>query len=77
MRRGLVGKAVLGGWSLKKRHPTHLPSKIMGLVQDLAHLLVACNAPIDSCIDDTIQAHAEQVDVAMHLFVLILADEGP
>ncbi|KAK7811389.1 hypothetical protein U0070_002322 [Myodes glareolus] len=36
----------------------------------------ACNASIDSCINDTIQAHAEQIDVAMHLFVLILADQS-
>lgn len=42
-----------------------------------AHLLVACNASIDSCVNDAIQAHAEKVDVAMDLLVLILADQGP
>lgn len=41
-----------------------------------AYLLVACNASIDSSVNDSIQAHAEQIDVAMHLFVLILADQS-
>lgn len=39
--------------------------------------MVACNASVDSSVNDAIQAHAEQVDVAMHLLVLILADQGP
>lgn len=41
------------------------------------HLLVACDASIDCSIDDAIQAHAEQVDVAMHLLVLVLTNQGP
>lgn len=41
------------------------------------HLLVARNAAIDSRVDDAVQAHAQQVDVAMCLFVLVLADQGP
>lgn len=41
-----------------------------------SYLLVARDASIDSCINDTIQAHAEQIDVAMHLFVLVLADQS-
>lgn len=49
----------------------------MGPVRGRAHLLVARNAPVDGCVDDTVQAHAEKVDVALHLFVLILADQGP
>lgn len=49
----------------------------MGLVQGPAHLLVSCDTSIDSGIDDAIQAHAEQIDVAMCLSVLILANQGP
>lgn len=42
-----------------------------------AHLLVACDAAVDRGVDDAVQAHAEQADVAMRLLVLILADQGP
>lgn len=42
-----------------------------------AHLLVARDAAVDRGVDDTVQAHAEQADVAMRLLVLILADQGP
>lgn len=48
----------------------------LSLVKVSSYLLVARDASIDSCINDTIQAHAEQIDVAMHLFVLVLADQS-
>ena len=41
------------------------------------HLLVARDASIDCRINDSIQAHAEQVDIAVHLLVLVLANQGP
>lgn len=40
-------------------------------------LLVACDASVDGSVNDAVQAHAQQVDVAVHLLVLILADQGP
>lgn len=43
----------------------------------LPHLLVARDASIDGSVDDAVETHAEQVDVAMHLLVLVLADQGP
>lgn len=39
--------------------------------------MIACDATVDSSINDTIEAHTEQADVAMRLFVLILANQGP
>lgn len=39
----------------------------------MAYLLVPCNSPINSCIDHSIQTHAEKINVTMHLFMLVLA----
>lgn len=78
VRRGLVGKAVQGVLNLNKRSlHTIFPARLPACIWAPTHLLIACNASIDSCIYDAIQAHAEQVDVAMYLLVLILADQGP
>lgn len=40
------------------------------------HFLVSGYAAIDGCVDDPVEAHAEQVDVSVKLLVLVLADEG-
>lgn len=42
-----------------------------------AHLLVPGDAPVDGGVDDAVQRHAQQVDVALQLLVLVLADQGP
>lgn len=47
----------------------------LSVVQPPSYLLVPRNASVDSGINDTVETHAQQVDVAMHLFVLILADQ--
>lgn len=41
------------------------------------YLLISGDAPVHSSIYDPIEAHAERVDVAMMLPVLVLADESP
>lgn len=41
------------------------------------YLLISGNAPVHSSIYDPIEAHAERVDVAMMLPVLVLADQSP
>ena len=72
-RGGRAGKAAFRGWTLRKRYGDSRPWP--GLVGP-AYLLVACDASVDSSVNDAVQAHAQQVDVAVHLLVLILADQG-
>ena len=43
----------------------------------LSHLLVSGDASVDGGVDDSVQRHAEQVDVAVQLLVLVLADQSP
>lgn len=40
------------------------------------HLLVSGDASVHGGVDDSVQAHAERVDVAVMLPVLVLADQG-
>ena len=40
-------------------------------------LLVSGDASIDGGVDDAVQRHAEKVDVAVKLLVLVLADQSP
>lgn len=42
-----------------------------------SHLLVSGDASVHRGVDDPVQSHTEQVDVAVKLFVLVLADQGP
>lgn len=43
----------------------------------LAHLLVPCNSPVNGGINHSVQTHAEKINVAMHLFMLVLAYQCP
>ena len=43
----------------------------------LSDLLVSGDASVDGGVDDSVQRHAEQVDVAVQLLVLVLADQSP
>lgn len=43
----------------------------------LSDLLVSGDASVDGGVDDPVERHAEQVDVAVQLLVLVLADQGP
>lgn len=45
--------------------------------QSLAHLLVPRNSPVNGGIDHSVQTHAEKINVAMHLFMLVLAYQCP
>lgn len=49
-------------------------SVVAGLSADL---LVSGDASVDGGVDDSVQSHAEQVDVAVQLLVLVLADQRP
>lgn len=40
-------------------------------------LLVSGDASVNGGVDDSVQGHAEQVDVAVQLLVLVLADQSP
>lgn len=46
---------------------------IDSVFRSLTYLLVPCNSPIHSCINHSIQTHAEKINVTMHLFMLVLA----
>lgn len=43
----------------------------------VSDLLVSGDASVNGSVDDAVQRHAEQVDVAMQLLVLVLADQSP
>lgn len=41
------------------------------------HLLVSGDASVHGGVDDSVQRHAEQVDVSVQLLVLVLTDQRP
>lgn len=43
----------------------------------MSDLLVSGDASVDGGVNDSVQRHAEQVDVAVQLLVLVLADQSP
>lgn len=47
------------------------------LCHPLSDLLVSGDASVNRGVDDPVQRHAEQVDVAVQLLVLVLADQSP
>lgn len=47
-----------------------------GKARGAPYLLVSGDASVDGRVDDPVQAHAERVDVAVMLPVLVLADQG-
>ena len=43
----------------------------------VCYLLVAGDATVDGSVDDSVERHAEQVDVPVQLLVLVLTDQSP
>lgn len=68
-----------GGGAKRSRHrftrATHSTSQLCA--KRGPNLLISGDASVDGGVDDAVEAHAERVDVAVVLPVLVLADQSP